>query len=146
MENKKPDYGLEDLIVVDYTGGYNTQQAINSIKRKRDMDSGVVAEEEVEEALTINQRRKLKLAMRRNKAKIKRGRKLAMRRKPRVGDIERRSRKRAISSVKKKLAKGKDLSSLSPGQRSNIEKRARKKQGLVKRIQRQARRDIRKGN
>jgi hypothetical protein len=146
MSQNKP-FGYQDLMVVDYTGGYDVQQALNSKKRKRDMDSGVVAEEDdIEEALTLPQRRKLKLAMRRNKAKILRGRKLAMRRKPRLADIKRRSRKRAIAQVKKVLSRGKDLEDLSVARRADIEKRLKTKAALVKRIQRKSAIDIRKGD
>jgi hypothetical protein len=146
MSQNKP-FGYEDLMVVDYTGGYDIQQALNSRKRKRHLDTGVVAEEDdIEEALTLPQRRKLKLAMRRNKAKILRGRKIAMRRKPRLADIKKRSRKRAIAQVKKILSKGKDLGGLSVARRSELEKRLKTKAGLVKRIQRKSAIDIRKGD
>ncbi|MEY2904140.1 MAG: hypothetical protein RJA52_156 [Bacteroidota bacterium] len=70
MKNEN-NYGFKELLPVDYTDGYDVQQALNSKKRKRDMDSGVVSEEDDENSLTDDQKAKLKSAMERNKKRMK---------------------------------------------------------------------------
>ena len=90
--------------------------------------------EEVDEALTIQQRVKLKQALRRNKAKIQLGRKRAMRKIASPEVLKNRSKKQARNIFLKKLLKNKDKSDLSYSARQSYEKILKRKSGAIERL------------
>jgi hypothetical protein len=104
-------------------------------KRKRDVSTDVSTEDtEFDEALTMQARQKLKTAMRKNKAKIKRAKEIASKKKATPEKLEKRARKQAISVIKKKMLQGKDESDLSYSARQSLEKRVAKKKGAVDKL------------
>lgn len=127
---------FKDYINVDYTQTGDTQLALNSKKRKRDGDTtGTIADEkDVDEALTLAQRLKMKSIFRKNKAKIKLGQQRARKRFATPEKLQRRAEKKARDVLTKKITKGKGKAELSFGQRQNIEKQLDKKKGAIKRI------------
>jgi len=86
------------------------------------------------EAITMATRMKMKAAMRKNKAKIKMGRKKAAKRLASPEKLKQRSRKQARELIIKKLLKDKKKSDLSYAARQDLEKRVAKKQGAILKI------------
>ena len=87
-----------------------------------------------DEAVTMATRMKMKAAMRKNKAKIKLGRKKAAKKLASPEKLKKRSRKQAREVIIKKLLKDKKKSDLSYAARQDLEKRVAKKQGAVLKI------------
>ena len=86
------------------------------------------------EAITMATRMKMKAAMRRNKGKIKLGRKKAAKKLASPEKLKQRSRKQAREVIIKKLLKDKKKSDLSYAARQDLEKRVAKKQGAILKI------------
>ena len=86
------------------------------------------------EAVTMATRMKMKAAMRRNKSKIKMGRKKAAKKLASPEKLKKRSRKAAREVIIKKLLKDKRKADLSYAARQDLEKRVAKKQGAILRI------------
>ena len=86
------------------------------------------------EALTMQQRMKAKQNFRKNKGKIKMGRKRAEKRTATTDVLKNRAAKAARKTVEKKLLQGKDKSDLSFAARQNLEKRVDKKKSAVDRL------------
>jgi hypothetical protein len=82
--------------------------------------------EELEEALTRQQRMQRSRMFRRIKHKIKKGRERASKRRATMDTIKRRAAKSARKFLKKKLTKGLDYKDMSYGQRQAIDKRLSK--------------------
>jgi len=93
-----------------------------------------IIDENLDEAMTMAQRLKMKQSFRKNKAKIALGRKKASRKLADKDTLMKRARKHARDLLVKKLTKGKDKSELSFAQRQNIEKQVDKKKGAIDRI------------
>lgn len=131
---------LKTFINVDYTQTGDPQQAYNAKKRKRDIGAGTDAEYSsthapIEtEALTVQQRRKLARNLKKNKAKIARGRKIAARRVANMDTLKKRARRQARKAIVKKITKGIDKSELSVARRAEIEKRVSKMGSRIDRI------------
>lgn len=127
---------FKDYINVDYTQTGDTQLALNAKKRKRDGDTtgDITAEKEVDEALTMAQRMKMKAIFRKNKAKIKLGQQRAKKKFATPEKLQKRAEKKARDILTKKITKGKGKSELSYGQRQNIEKQLEKRKGTIKKI------------
>ena len=119
---------LKTFINVDYTQTGDPQQAYNAKKRKRDSGEGTT------EALTVQQRRKLARNLKKNKAKIARGRKIAARRVANMDVLKKRARRQARKAIVKKITKGIDKSELSVARRAEIEKRVDKMGKRIDRI------------
>lgn len=119
---------LKTFINVDYTQTGDPQQAYNAKKRKRDSGEGTT------EALTVQQRRKLARNLKKNKAKIARGRKIAARRVANMDVLKKRARRQARKAIVKKITKGIDKSELSVARRAEIEKRVDKMGSRIDRI------------
>lgn len=134
MADKKP-VSHKDLRTVDYKKGEPEQHKWNAKKRKR---------ADVEEALSLQSRRALSRAMKRNKAKIKLGRKRAEKRTATMDVIRKRARKHARNQVLKKITKGKGRSDLTPARRAEIEKRMKKYSGRIDKMARKLMPTIRK--
>lgn len=90
--------------------------------------------EHMDEALTIQQRVKLKQALRRNKAKIQLGRKRSMKKIASPEVLKNRSKKQARNIFLKKLLKDKDKSDLSYSARQSYEKILQRKSGAIERL------------
>lgn len=136
-------YSFKDLMVVDYKPGSDEQIKYRAQKRKRGSDdtSGTISagmqyatEDEVIEALSTQQRIKLKQAMRRNKARIAMGRRRASRRIATPEKLKKRAMRRARNQILKKILKGKSKSDLSYSTRASYEKMVNKRQTAINRI------------
>tara|TARA_B100000927_G_scaffold60446_1_gene47071 strand:+ start:9701 stop:10096 length:396 start_codon:yes stop_codon:yes gene_type:complete len=97
-----------------------------------------MSEEEVNELLTIQQRVKLKQAIRRNKAKIQMGAKRARRKIADLDTLRKRSIKQAKNVLIKKFLKNKSKQDLSYAARGALEKKLARP-GAKNAIQRLAR-------
>ena len=86
--------------------------------------------------LTLGQRMKRRILMKRLAPKIARQRKIKMRRKAGKEDLQKRARKAAITILKKKVAgaKGADYKNLSPSEKIGIDKLVQKRLGAVDKI------------
>ena len=92
--------------------------------------------EEERKPLTIAQRRKKAMVMRRYKGKIKRSREIAKKRLASPEKLKKRSRRHAIDIVRKKFAskRGENYRNLSPGDKIAIDRIVQKKAAIVNRI------------
>ena len=97
-----------------------------------------MTEDEVKEVLTIQQRVKLKQAIRRNKAKIQMGAKRARRKIADLDTLRKRSIKQAKNVLIKKFLKNKSKSDLSYAARGALEKKMARP-GMKNAVQRMAR-------
>lgn len=101
-------------------------------KKRRDMAiaafvaAGGDLDEDLDEALTRQQRMKRSRLMKRIKSKIKRGRERSARRRAPLDVLKKRSQKAARNVLKKRITKGKDYGSMSYGQRQAIDDRINK--------------------
>lgn len=86
------------------------------------------------EALTVQQRLKLKRSMIRNKAKIRMGRKRAERRIANQSVLKRRAMRQARKLMLKRVLKNKDKSELSYSQRQTYEKMLANKKTAIQRL------------
>ena len=90
--------------------------------------------EEVDEALSLAQRRALSRRMKLKRKKIEVGRKRAMARAADPARLKKRANKAARNALFKKLAKGKSRSELPPQRRAEIEKRMAKMGNRITRL------------
>jgi hypothetical protein len=89
---------------------------------------------ELDEVISYGSRRKKARDLRKNKAKIKMGRKKASRRMADLPRLKNRSNKQARDTMFKKFSKGKARSEMSPAQRAQIEKRLSTMGSRIERI------------
>ena len=90
--------------------------------------------ENVDEALTMQQRLNLKRSFKKNKAKIALGRKRAEKRVANMDVLKKRARKQARNVLIKKLTKDIPKDDLSFARRQEIEKKLDKKKGVIDRL------------
>ena len=102
-------------------------QSYNRLMRKEEV-------EEVDEALSLQQRRALSRRMKLKRKKIEVGRKRAMARAADPARLKKRANKAARNALFKKLAKGKSRSELPPQRRAEIEKRMAKMGNRITRL------------
>lgn len=145
----KGTYDIDDLNPVQYPAADSKFSRRNAKKRKRaDVEHESVdpdlSDEELEENLTVAQRRKRSMAARRNKAKMQRGRRIARRRVADSSRLNRRSRRQARNDLIKIWTRGKDKSKMSAARKSQLEKRASRATSLVRRKQRRILPSVRK--
>ena len=100
--------------------------------------------ENQKEALTTQQRMKLKQSMRRNKAKINLGRKKAARKLASKEVLQKRAERAARKTLMKKILKDKDKGDLSYAARKGIEDRLSKKKLQIKTLAKKLVKDVRK--
>ncbi len=113
--------------------GYKQQ----GLKKKGDrMVPNCVPEEKekTNEVLSMAQRRKRGMMLRRIKAKLKRTRELARRRFATQGKLKIRARRAALKFLKKRFGGGKAYKSLSVGQKIAVDKKVSKMKGAVSKI------------
>ena len=87
---------------------------------------GLTEDSDLDEALSREGRRKIGIAMRKNKNKIARARKKSLGKKADKGTLEKRARKQVINKLKTKFAKGRSLSDLSDKEKQALEKKVKK--------------------
>ena len=89
-----------------------------------------------EAVLTLQQRRKRALTMRKFKNKIKLARQKSMRKAATMEKLKNRARKKAINIIRAKVAgkKGANYNQLSPGEKMMIDKRVAKKKAVINKI------------
>jgi len=155
MQDKRLSFA--DFIVVDYTPGMPDQVSYNAKKRHR----GVVGEslkkeianvasktkEETdlhERELSVTQRRKLAVKLKKIMPRIKIARQKALRRTATKEKIQRRTEKQVRNAFFKKLAKGKSKGEVSYNRRKEIEKRLERFKPMMKRLVTRKLRDTRK--
>lgn len=114
---------FKHFVNADYTMSGDEQLAYNAQKRK---------DGTYDEALDMQQRRKLAQRMKRNKARIAMGRRRAERKVASMDKLKVRARKQARKMLAKKLTKGIDKSELSLARKKEIEKRLDKPQMQAK--------------
>jgi len=92
--------------------------------------------EQLDEALTIQQRRMRGITMRKFKSKIAQGRRRMAKKAATMDKLKVRARKAAIKIIRKKVAgkKGEKYASLSPSEKMLIDKRVAKKKSAIDRI------------
>ena len=91
---------------------------------------------ELDEAMTMQQRRQRSLTMRKYKGKIAAARKRLKNKKADMGKLKQRARKAAIKIIRKKVAgkKGEQYASLSPAEKTMIDKKVEKKRSAIEKI------------
>lgn len=103
-------------------------------------------DKELDEVLSIQTRMKMKASMRKNKAKIRLGRRRADRKLADTGRLTKRARRQARNAILNKILKGKDKSELSYGARADIERRVNKRAALIQRMARKLLPKVRKAD
>jgi hypothetical protein len=103
-------------------------------------------DKELDEVLSIQTRMRMKASMRKNKAKIKLGRRRADRKLADTGRLTKRARRQARNAILNKILKGKDKSELSYGARADIERRVNKRAALIQRMARKLLPKVRKAD
>ena len=91
---------------------------------------------ELDEAMSMQQRRERSLTMRKYKGKIAAARKRLKNKKADMGKLKQRARKAAIKIIRKKVAgkKGVNYSNLNPGEKMQIDKKVDKKRAAIDKI------------
>lgn len=118
---------FKQFVSTDYTGTGDPELAKAAKDRKVQ-----------DEALDIQQRRKKAIAMKRNKAKIRMGRRRAERKVANLDKLKKRARKHARNMLAKKITKDIPKSELSVARKKEIEKRL-EKPAMQQKISRSAR-------
>jgi len=137
---------FKDMYVVEYRPGEDELVNYRAMRRKRTLsvgEGGPIGEsvnpDEVDEALTLQQRQKRSRIMKRLKSRIKIGRERQKRKMADKGRLQKRAVKQARNQLVKKITKGKSKKDLSFARRQEIEKRL-EKPAMKKRIERLAKR------
>lgn len=89
---------------------------------------------EINEVLTLQQRMKRKLLMRRLAPRIARARKIAMRRKAGLDVLKRRAKALAKRTMVKKLLSGRNKGDVTPSERARVEKLLAKRKKAIERL------------
>jgi hypothetical protein len=126
---------FKDFLAVDYAPGEDDLIKKNAKKRKGATTGGTNAEyssthapraesvEEVDEALTMAQRRKKSIQMKKFQSRLAVGRKRQAAKVADTGRLKKRAQKAARAAIAKKLTKGIPKSELTPARKQEIEKR-----------------------
>ena len=131
MDDKSKMLGFEDFTVVNPSMTDDEYLAYQSQKRRR----GTVGEEveQVDEVLSLQQRRKVGQRMKRMSRRIQVAKKRALKKAASPDVLQNRARKQAKSQMIKKWTSGKGKGDLSVGRRAELEKRLKKAGGKVDR-------------
>lgn len=86
------------------------------------------------EALTVQQRRKRSIQMKRLAPRLAKKRKLAMKKKADPKKLKMRAQKAAKDVLRKKISKGKPYNSLTPAAKEAIDKKLDKKKAAISKI------------
>ena len=142
-------YDIDDLNAVDYKPGEDKFSKRNAKRRKRadvEHESTEYDEERLDEVLNMAQRRKAALNLRRNKSKIKMGKRRQAHKLADKGRLAKRARSQAKTQLIKKMTKGVSKGDLSPQRRAEIERRLEKMKGRVDKISRKILPSVRKAD
>lgn len=101
---------------------------------------------EVDEALDAKQRMAKKMAMKKNKAKIKIGKKKAMKRAANPEKLKKMALKKARDIIAKKLVKGKDKKDMGMSGKRSLEKKLDKKKSAIKKLAKKILPKVKKAN
>ena len=112
---------FKNFITVDYKPGEDELIKYRADKKK-------------EEALTFSQRRQRSRAMKKNKAKLKMGRKRQMAKAADLPRLKKRAQKAARVQIFKKITKGKSRDEIPAARRQEIEKRLDKMKARIDRV------------
>ena len=125
-----------------------SQKIFDTIRERMGITEDMTPEEGLAlfEVLTLQQRRKRKLTMRRIKNKIKRGRRIAQRKMAGTEKLQARARRRAKEAVRKRVAgqRGENYKQLSPSQKIQIDKMVEKRKGLIDKLAKRLMPQVRK--
>jgi len=133
--SKMREYAVSDNIKKFTTGlpsklKTSAADIMASIKKGMGMseeyEEDFIEEDELDEALTRQQRIKRGRQMRRMRVKMKRGREKASRRRANIDVLKRRSRKAARNVIKTRLAGNKRYADMEPAEKERIDKRIEK--------------------
>jgi hypothetical protein len=102
--------------------------------------------EDVNEALTMQQRQKRKASFRKNKSKIKRGIEKAKKKIASPEKLKGKARKAAQKEVESKILGGKKKADLSFSARSALEKKVKGKKGLINTLAKKKLKDVKKAD
>ena len=91
-------------------------------------------DEEMDEALSLQGRRKRAMQVRRLKAKLLRARERSMRRFASQPTLTKRARRQAVTFLKRRIGGGRAYASLSPSQKISIDKKIDKMKSVVGKI------------
>lgn len=109
-----------------------TEEAVQELIREDSLYEDYINER----VMTLMQRRKAGLKMRRLKFKIARARKIKRKRMATMDMLQRRARRQARTFIRKRIAgkQGAQYNTLSASQKINIDKRVAKKQAFIKKL------------
>jgi hypothetical protein len=108
--------------------------SVDSLVRIEVNAAPLVVTEQIDEALTIQQRMKRKILMKRLAPRIARARKRAMKRRAGMDVLKRRARALARKTIAKKLLGGRNKADVSTAEKNRIEKLLAKKQSAINRL------------
>jgi len=118
--------------------GKTPQEIFDKIRDAMGITEEMSSDESLElfEVLTLQQRRKRKLTMRRIKNKIKRGRRISQRKLATPEKIKTRAQRKAKEEVRKRIAgkRGVNYKSLPMSQRIQIDKMVEKRKNLIQKL------------
>jgi len=126
---------ISDILVAKY-GSKKVKAAFN--------ESVETDEVTLVEALNTQQRMKMKMSMRRNKAKIMMGRKRAAKKLASPEKLKQRATKAARTALVKKMLRDKDKGDLSYAARKGIEDRLGRKKAAIATLAKRMLKDVRK--
>lgn len=131
------DLNFYDQMAVNNTGYEEIYDPLGLLAYRRyRLKRGVLGEEteQLDEALTIQQRMKRKMLMRRIAPRIARARKLAMRRRAGTDVLKRRAKALARRTLAKKFLGGRSKSEVGYAEKIRIEKLLAKRQSTIDRL------------
>lgn len=89
--------------------------------------------EEIEESLSVAQRMRKRMVMKRNKKRLAVARKVKLRRASSQGVLKQRAVRKARQMVTKRLLRGRDKSKMSSSEKSAVERRVKRMKNIVQR-------------
>jgi len=115
---------FKDMLSVDYMPGQDPLINKNAKKRKQDIPTGNTGEsvEPTDEALSLAQRRKRSIQMKKYKSRLAIGKKKALSRVADTARLKRRARKAARAAMAKRISKGVSKAEMTAARKQQIEK------------------------
>ena len=134
MDDKLKAMGFKDFTVANPSMTGDEYLAYQAQKRRRGhFDTYGESVEQVDEVLSLQQRRKVGQRMKRMSRRIQVAKKRALKKAASPDVLQKRARKQAKSQMIKKWTSGKGKGDLSVGRRAELEKRLKKAGGKVDR-------------
>lgn len=130
-EEEEPDFDVDELEAEIDSFDWDD---IADVYDEEDFEEEFEPEtEEMFENLSVAQRMKKKVTMRRHKKRIGVARKIKLRRASSLGTIKNRAVRKARQMVTKRLLRGRDKSKMSASEKSAVEARVKRMKNIVKR-------------